>query len=329
MKVVITGGCGFLGQMVAKDILSLRALTLSDGRSAEVDEILLFDQVVPDAVPDWAGDRVRLQAGDISDRDTVFGLMDRPDISVFHFASVVSAGGERDFDLALRVNLEGGRHVLDAARATGACPKVVFTSSLAVYGGETLPDAVGDSTRQTPTTTYGMTKAIGELMINDMTRKGFIDGRTARLPTVIIRPGVPNAAASGFASGLFREPLLGKKHQLPVSDDMSMMVLGYRNCIKGIMAVHEADGADLGADRALGLPNQVFTVAEMCAALKKVADEAGIALGPITPAPDPSVEAIVGSWPKSMDASRALAIGAPADQGLEQIIRDFIEDFVP
>ena len=163
MKVLITGGCGFLGQMIAKAILARGELRGPDGNVAEVDSIQLFDQLAPVTPFDWADSRVTTAAGDISDKDTVAALVDRDDISVFHLASVVSAGGEKDFDLAMRVNLQGGLNILEAARAREGTPRLVFSSSLAVFGGPDLAKEVDDMTRHTPETTYGMTKAFGEL----------------------------------------------------------------------------------------------------------------------------------------------------------------------
>ena len=317
MKIVITGGCGFLGVGIARVLM---------GRG-DIDAVTLFDRVVPDTLPDGLDNRVSLVAGDISGRDQVFALIDRDDIAVFHLASVVSAGGEKDFDLAMRVNFDGGLNVLEACRARGSAPKVVFASSLAVFGGDRLPETVTGMTRVTPQTTYGMTKAVGELMINDYTRKGFIDGRTARLPTVIIRPGPPNAAASGFASGVFREPLAGGEYVLPVGMETKMMVLGYRNAVAGLIGLMDADGGALGADRVVALPNNAYSVAEMIAALEAVAADKGITLGSITPKPDPATEAIVTSWPLAMDDARARALGLPADESLERVIGDYIEDF--
>ena len=332
MKVLITGGCGFLGQMIAKEILKRGELRGPGGQMAEVDEIQLFDQLAPVTPFDWApkdgGVRVTTAAGDISDRDTVSALVDRDDISVFHLASVVSAGGEKDFDMAMRVNLDGGLNILNAARAREGTPRLVFSSSLAVFGGPDLPKEVDDWTRHTPETTYGMTKAFGELCINDYTRKGYIDGRTVRLPTIVIRPGVPNAAASGWASGIFREPLHGKEHVLPVHDGFFMMLLGYRSAVQGFLAVHDADGDAIGTDRSVGLPNKAYAVAEMIEALERVAREEGIKLGSITRRRDEQVEAICGSWPLKMDAAKAKALGCPEDADLDSVIRGFIEDFL-
>jgi len=322
MKIVITGGCGFLGLGIARKVLE----------NPDVDSLVLFDAAVPETLPDELpggldDERVEMLAGDISDRDRVFALIDRDDIRVFHLASVVSAGGERDFDLAMRVNLDGGRHVLDALRAREGAPRLVFASSLAVFGGDGLPESVDDMTRVVPGTTYGMTKAVGELMVNDYTRKGFIDGRIARLPTVIIRPGVANLAASGFASGLFREPLAGQECLLPVGMETKMMVIGCRAAVAGLVGLMDADGAQIGDDRVVGLPNTAYSVTRMIEALERVAAEQGIALGPITPQPDPAIEAIVSSWPLVMEDTRARKLGLPQDESLDAIIREYIEDF--
>ncbi len=173
-----------------------------------------------------------------------------------------------------------------------------------------------------------MTKVIGELMINDYSRKGFLDGRSARLPTVIIRPGKPNAAASSWASGMFREPLNGETCYLPVHRDQCHPVLGYREVINSFIALHEADPALLGDDRAFGLPSHRITVSEGIAALEKVADELGLKIGMVLDEPDPVIQGIVDSWPTATDGSRAVKVGVPEPAPLEQIIRDYISDFL-
>lgn len=316
MKIVITGGMGFLGLGIARKLLE----------RDNVDSIVLFDVQVPGALPDGFDGRVTMVAGDIADREQVSALIDRDDVSVFHLASVVSAGGEQDFDLAMRVNLDGGRNVMEALRAQGGRPRMVFASSLAVFGGD-FPETVTDMTRPAPETTYGMTKAMGELMINDYTRKGFLDGRAARLPTVIIRPGPPNLAASGFASGVFREPLAGKECVLPVNPESRIMVLGFRSAVQCLIGLMEAEEGALGGDRVVNLPNKAFSVTQMIEALERVAADKGIGLGPITPRPDPAIEAIISSWPLAMDDARARSLGLPGDESLDRVIEEFIEDF--
>ena len=173
-----------------------------------------------------------------------------------------------------------------------------------------------------------MTKFIGELMVNDYARKGFVDGRVARLPTIVIRPGKPNAAASSFASGIFREPLNGEACYLPVSRDTVMANLGYRNAVEGMIALMELEGAKLGSDRAVGLPSKSYTMHECVAAMEKVAASRGISLGDVIDQPDPEIAAIVAGWPTETESARALALGLPQDQSLEQIIENYIDDFV-
>ncbi len=237
MKVVITGGTGFLGQRLAARVLEEGALFAPSGERQAVSELVLFDNRIP---RDFGGHRQAHPLGGGGHCQSVDGarrLIDRPDIAVFHLASVVSAGAEQDFELAMRVNLDGHRYLLDALTALGSRPRYVFTSSLAVYGGDGVLLEVDDHTRQIPQTTYGMTKAIGELLVNDYTRKGFIDGRCARLGFVIVRPGAPNRAASGFASGVLREPLNGEDCVCPVPFTTKVAATGYRTVIEGLLAL--------------------------------------------------------------------------------------------
>ncbi|HEY9547925.1 MAG TPA: NAD-dependent epimerase/dehydratase family protein [Kiloniellaceae bacterium] len=350
MKVVITGGTGFIGQRLAQALLQRGSLTAPDGAQTPIDDLLLFDVALPAQRPAWADARVTLQKGDIADAATVRALIDRDDISVFHLASVVSGGGEKDFDLALSVNLTGGLNVFEACRAraktgpnktgpnktgpnktgpnkTGAgLPRLVFASSIAVFGGAAMAPVVGDHVKQTPQTTYGVTKAICELLVNDYTRKGFFDGRSARLPTVIVRPGKPNAAASSFVSGLFREPLNGETCRIPVSDDTVMPLLGYRAIVGGFIALHEADGAALGDDRAVSLPSFTASVRDLIDALRRVAGTRP--LGDIVFEPDPFIQRICDGWPKDASYARATRLGLPRDASLDAIVENYIEDFL-
>src|SRR5215469_1560 len=216
MRVVVTGGCGFLGRRVALNLLA----------RGDVDELALFDNAPP-AAPLPEDRRLRLVTGDIADRAAVGRAIAPGTAAVFHLAAVVSGEAEADTDLGYRVNLDGTRAVLDACRALGNCPRLVFASSLAVYGGQ-LPPAVGDDTPLTPQSSYGTQKAIGELLVNDYSRKRFVDGRALRLPTVVVRPGRPNRAASTFASSIIREPLTGREAICPVSPDTVMALASPR-----------------------------------------------------------------------------------------------------
>lgn len=310
---------------VAKILLERGTLKGASGQCEKIDEIVLFD-VPSDAPVPFTDARVRIVRGDISDRDTVFSLIDRPDISVFHLASVVSGGAELDFDLAMRVNLHGHLHLLEALRAQNARPRHIFASSMAVYGGAALPEAVSDATRQVPQTTYGMTKAVGELLVNDYSRKGFIDGRCARLAAVIVRPGKPNKAASSFVSGILREPLNGVDMTLPVAWETTTAVAGYRTIADNLVALHDLDGAALGDDRTVNLPNRTVTMRQMADSLRRVAKDRK--LGAITVTPDPFVEKIVSTWPGRLDATRALELGLIPAADLDSIIAEYIADYL-
>ena len=251
MKVIITGGGGFLGSQLCQKLLDRGELTGPSASAEKIGEIVMLDAVFhrPSTDP-----RVRQIIGDISDRDTVFSAIGSgAATAIFHLASMVSGECEERFDDALRVNLDGGRNVFEAARAAAGRPRVVFASSIACFGGEAMQNPNTDRTKLTPQTTYGMTKAICELMVNDHSRKGHFDGRSARLPTVIIRPGKPNAAASSWASGMFREPLAGEPCQLPVRRDQCHPMTGYRTVIESLIALHEVPADRLRDDRAIGV----------------------------------------------------------------------------
>ena len=327
MRVVITGGLGFLGQRLARALLDRETLTGASGEQERIDQLVLFDAAVPDEPPAALVDeRVSLVAGDVADGATVRTLVAGESLSVFHFASVVSAGAEQDFDLALSVNLTGGLNVLEACRAAPGLPRLVFTSSIAVYGGSALPETIGDETKITPQGTYGVTKVINEHLVADYTRKGWLDGRGGRPPTVIVRPGKPNKAASSFASGLFREPLAGIDHALPVSRDTRIVLGGYRTIVASLVALHEVPSAALGDDRTINLPSLSATAGEMAAALERVGGNRR--LGAVIDAPDPAIQRIVGSWPGHARAERAAALGLPANPPLDEVVRQYIEDYV-
>ena len=312
MRVVITGGCGFLGRRVALQLLA----------RGDVDELVLFDNA-PSALPLPEDKRLSVVTGDIADCETVRRVIAGGTDSVFHLAAVVSGQAEADTDLGYRVNLDGTRAVLDACRALGTCPRVVFASSLAVYGGA-LPPAVGDDTPLTPQTSYGTQKAIGELLVNDYSRKGFVDGRAVRLPTVVVRPGRPNRAASTFASSMIREPLAGREAVCPVSPDTVMALASPRRVVAGLLHAHDLPADAFGANRSLQLPGFSVAVGEMAAAVRRAGGEAAYAR--IRWEPDPQIQQIISGWPQALQAPRAEALGFAADPGIDEVVQAFIED---
>lgn len=330
MKVVITGGGGFLGNQLARRLIKRGQLTAPSGQHETIDEILLFDTHFSDDSKACLKDlpEIRWVIGDISNLDQVFSLIDRDELSVFHLASMVSGECEEHFDNALNINLDGQRHIMEACRARRSTPRLIFTSSIAAFGGANMPRTVTDDTKLCPLTTYGMTKLIGEVLINEYTRKGFIDGRSARLPTIIIRPGKANTAGSSFASGVFREPLAGQTCELPVDRSQLMPLLGYRDLIDSLIALHEAPASMLDDDRAYGLPSIQHSVSEMIENLEEAAASRNITLGPIVDAPDPTIQHLVSTWPTATDGARALKIGLPHPSTLMQIIDTYIDDFM-
>ncbi len=327
MKVLITGGGGFLGSQLCQKLLQRGELTGPSGGPEQISQIDLLDAQFHRPVED---SRVRQIKGDISDRATVMAAVGLdPATAIFHLASMVSGECEERFDDALRVNLDGGRNVFEAARAAPGRPRVIFASSIACYGGEAMADPNTDRTKLTPRTTYGMTKAICELLLNDHSRKGHFDGRSARLPTVIIRPGKPNAAASSWASGMFREPLHGAACALPVRREQCHPMTGYRTVIASLIALHEVPEDRLGGDRGYVLPAHRVTPHVAESILRQVAQERGLRLGPIVDAFDARIQGIVSNWPVSVDGARATALGLPSPPPLKEIVEQYLEDFGP
>ncbi len=286
------------------------------------DELVLLDMPAALAAPDDLAD-VKVLRGDIRDEALLREALDSPEVAIVHLASVVSAGAERDFDAALEVNVDGGRALVEACRAHATAPRLVFTSSLAVFGGELALGPVDDDTRLTPSTTYGATKAMLELLFADATRKGFLDARSARPPTVIVRPGAPNAAASSFASAVVREPLAGRASTLPVSLDLPTVVIGVDTTVGCLARLLEIDGDALGSGRALNLPGLVATSGELLEAVHALVDPATLA--PLEVAVDPAVESMVRSWPIDWSSSRADAIGLPRDEDAAGIVRAYLK----
>ena len=251
-------------------------------------------------------------------------VTERPDI-IFHLAAIVSGEAEADFDKGYRINLDGTRQLFEAIRGIGDGyrPKLVFTSSIAVFGAP-FPEAIGDEFLSAPLTSYGTQKAIDELLLSDYSRRGFFDGVGIRLPTICVRPGKPNKAASGFFSGIIREPLAGQEAVLPVSDDVRHWFASPRAAIAFLLHALTIPQKELGARRNLTMPGICATVGEQIAALRTVAGDKAARL--IRREPDPAIIRIVEGWPRNFDARRATALGFHADASFEEIIRIHIED---
>lgn len=323
MKLLVTGGSGFIGRRLAQALLARGTLA---GRP--IDRLVLVDQVAPDAAL-AADPRVESRTGPLLDQCPGFAA-DRFD-GVFHLASAVSGECEDDFELGLRSNLDTTRALLDALRAAtaaGASPaRLVFASSVAVFGPDPsspLPAVVGDTTLPAPQTSYGTHKLICESLIADYTRKGYIDGRAARLMTVTVRPGRPNGAASSFFSGIIREPLAGAEAICPVDPSTSHPLTSPARTVDGLIAVYEASREAFGGRLALNLPAVNARVSDMLDALEAVAGKA--ARDRVRFVPDARVAGIVANWPAAARAERAARLGLHADADFASIIRQYIAD---
>jgi nucleoside-diphosphate-sugar epimerase len=273
-----------------------------------------------------ADPRLANVAGDLADPTVVERAVTRDTDTIFHLAAVVSGQAEADFDIGMRVNLDATRLLLERCRRLAAPPKFVFTSSLAVFGGP-VPDPVTDDAPVTPQASYGAQKLIGEHLVYDMTRKGFIDGRSLRLPTVTVRPGKPNKAASSFASGIIREPLAGVDAICPVAPETRMWVQSPRAVIENLIIGHEASAASFAHTRSVNVPGICVPVADMVAALRKVAGDA--VADRVKWLYDPVIDKIVATWPANFAPKLGPRLGMKADTDFESIVRAYIADDMP
>ncbi len=322
MRVVITGGAGFIGLRLAKRVLERGRLIDSSGEEREVSKLVLCDVVpLPVALPN--DERLEFIEGDFGDHEMLEKLITSDTAVVFHLAAVVSGGAEEDFDLGMQVNLHATLCLLEALRALETCPRVVFASSVAVFGGD-LPEVIRDDTHLTPQTSYGGQKAMTEFLLNDYSRRGFLDGRALRLPTIVVRPGKPNKAASSFASSIIREPLQGHEVVCPVAEDTGVWVLSPRKVVESFIHAELLEADAWGTHRAVSLPGLNTTVREMIDALREIAG-AEVA-DRIAWQPDAVIERIVLGWPVRFDTTRADGMGFQADSGVREIIEAFIAD---
>lgn len=324
MRVAITGGAGFIGRRLADTLLVRGYLSGPAGDKDRIGELVIFDTRAPS--PAMRDDpRLRVVVGDLTSRDTLARALG-PDIdTVFHLAGVVSGGAEADLQLGLKVNLDGTRLLLDYLAETGRKPRLIFASTLAVYGG---PDAlhVTDKTVPTPLSSYGVQKLCSELLIGDYDRRGLIDGRAMRFPTIAVRPGKPNLANSSFISSVIREPLAGRRAVCPVPDDVPIALMSPGRLIAAIIKVHDLSSAEFGWPRSLVLPAVQVDVREMLDALVELKGPALRDL--VSFVPDERIIPMVKSWPASVVSERAARLGINTDRNAREIVEDYLHTYV-
>jgi len=326
MNILITGGCGFVGARLARTLLAQKSLALAGMPAQSIERIVLVDRVEPPE--DLRTDaRVQVLKGDLAEQLAQNALPFTQMQAIFHLAAAVSAECEADFDLGMRSNLDATHQLLEALRQAGHAPVLVFSSSLAVFGDapeQPLPAVIEDNTLPTPQSSYGVQKLIGEQLVADYTRKGFVQGRSVRLMTVCVRPGKPNGAASSFVSGILREPLAGVRARCPVAADTAVALASPANTVCGIIRAATASASEWGGHTAVNLPGLTITVGEMVAALERVAGKQASAL--IDWQPDAQIARIVTSWPRRVAAKRAERLGLAADASFEAILREYVRE---
>jgi D-erythronate 2-dehydrogenase len=318
MKILITGGGGFLGFRLARTLLARGRLG-----GKPIGAITLLDGAFPSALKELDKEKVKAVTGDVSNADTIAGVCTPDTDAVFHLAAVVSGGAELDFDLGMRVNLKGTELLLERMRKCSRPPRLVYTSSVAAFGGD-LPEVLDDSTIANPQTSYGTQKVVGEYLVTDYSRKGYIDGRSLRLPTIVVRAGKPNAAASSFASGIIREPLNGVVSECPVAPETGVWLLSPGRVVEAFIHAWELPAGAWGSRRWLNLPGITASVAEMVEAMRKVAGDA--AAKRVVYKADARIQAIVKTWPARFRTPRALDMGFKPDPDVESVIRAYIAD---
>ena len=313
MNVVITGGAGFLGQRLAQALL----------KNSEVQALVLADIVAPPGPKDR---RVKLVQTDLTNPQAAKNLITSETTVVYHLAAVVSGQAEANFDLGMTVNCDGTRYLLEAVRHQAPGAMFIFASSLAVFGGE-LPAVISDLTAVMPQSSYGTEKAISELWVNDYSRRGFVDGRVLRLPTVCVRPGKPNAATSSFASSIIREPIRGEMAICPVRPDLRLWLSSPNAVVNNLVRVQSIDAKKFGLTRTVNLPGITVSVEEMIESLERVVDSS--AVEKIQYEPDDMISKIVGSWPSEFVVDRAIALGFEGDRTFDEVVRAFLDDQPP
>ncbi len=314
MRILVTGGAGMLGRRLITALLAAGSLPDRTGAQREILEIIAFDVVEPTGFTD---PRVKPIAGDLAAPGQLERLITAETSVIVHLAAVVSSQAEQDFELGMRVNLDGVRALLERVHALGTCPLLLITSSVAVFGGA-LPATVPDSQVWAPQSSYGTQKAIADLLLADYSRRGFCDGRSLRMPTVSVRPGRPNLAASSFASGIIREPINGEESICPVAPETPLWLMSPGVAVRNILHGLSLPAEELGRGRVINMPGLSVTVAEMLAALREICGDA--VADRVRIARDPAIEAIVNSWPGNFSAEYAKSLGFAWDENFSAVI---------
>ncbi len=320
MNILIIGGGGVIGQKLGRSLAARGTL-----RGQQISRITLADIVNPAPIPD-AGVPVDCVTCNITDPASVAACLTEETDVVFLLAAIVSAHAEEDFDAGMTINMMGTLNVFQHARQLGTKPVIVFSSSIAVYGGE-VPDPITDHSFLNPQTSYGAQKAIGELLLNDLSRKGYVDGRGFRLPTISVRPGKPNRAASSFMSSILREPLNGQEAICPVDEDFPHYYLSPRKCVENLIKGAEIAAQDLGQNRCMMMPGRMWTIRQLIDAMTAVAGPAPAQL--IRWEAQPEIQRIVKGWRFDLRPEKALKLGLTADDSFEDNIRYYLEDDKP
>ncbi|MGL5995792.1 MAG: D-erythronate dehydrogenase [Pseudomonas proteolytica] len=323
MNILVTGAAGFLGRRLIEALLLRGSLTDRTGQSRPIEQIVAFDMVELTGIND---PRVKVVCGDIANAHVLERLIDANTDSIFHLAAVVSSQAEADFELGMRINFSATQHLLERVRQLGTCPKWVMTSSVAVFGGQ-LPEQVPDNQVWAPQSSYGTQKAMNDLLLADYSRRAFVDGRSLRMPTIVVRPGKPNLAASSFASGIIREPLNGQTSVCPVPLDTRLWLMSPVQAIRNLIHGHELGSEQLTEGRVINMPGLSITVERMIDALRQTAG-AQVAER-IRLEPNQAIERIVGSWPGAFSATYSRDLGFTADERFTDVIEQFIHEYQP
>jgi len=320
MNIVVTGAAGFLGKKLVQALLAKGSLHDANGQPQPIKQITAIDIAPLSGIDDR---RLIVRCGDISNRTELETLIDAQTDSVFHLAAIVSGQAEQDFDLGMKINVDAARQVMERLRALPQCVRLVTTSSVAVFGGK-LPEKVPDDQVWMPQSSYGTQKAMNDLLLSDYSRKGFLDGRSLRMPTIVVRPGKPNAAASSFASGIIREPINGERANCPVSLATRLWLMSPARAVQALILGHELNGEDLDQGRVINLCGLSVTVEEMLASLRRISGD-GV-LSRISHQPDPAIVKIVNSWPGDFHAHYANRLGFQANASFDEMVREYLAE---